>query len=124
MDLKPLIVVKSVTPLATKQAYKILKKFLSTNTEAISSSGLSLTTRQIMVNLPEDVVEKLTVVVSELKDAAKNGDESTETDFTTPSKKEQKKEKKSSKKRSLAEIDVKTEAKTDKKKKRSKKEEQ
>jgi hypothetical protein len=80
MDSKPLIVVQSVKPVPTYKAHKILKKFLQNETAA-NNSSLSMTKREQQSALPDDVVNKLTIILAELDE----NEDGTAQDFMSPS---------------------------------------
>mmetsp|Transcript_1520 Transcript_1520/g.3242 ORF Transcript_1520/g.3242 Transcript_1520/m.3242 type:complete len:149 (-) Transcript_1520:46-492(-) len=62
METKPLLIINESKPISTQKAHKALKKFLAGAGQVESGSTPSLST------LPDDVLNKLTVLVNELND--------------------------------------------------------
>lgn len=110
MDFKPLIIINSRKALGDKQAFRSLHKFLTVNEKKMSTrTSLSLS-RDTLVDVPEEVIEKISLIVSELKQTQERLVKEEATTTTAPP---------SSKKRPLDESNK--EPKSEKKKKRHKK---
>ena len=91
----------------------MLKNFLSVNNE-ISSTRPLLSKREELINLPEDVLEKLSIIVQELKSLTK---------IDSITDKSEKVSKKRTSSEALQQVDS-DRPKSDKKKKKRKKEDQ
>ena len=66
MDVDPLIVVKSSKSISSAKATKILSKFYETHQQS-AAGNLNLTNRQRISLVPDDVLEKIALVIGSLK---------------------------------------------------------
>lgn len=71
MDFNSILEVKSVRDLSIKKAHKGLKKFLKANTND-NLMNFSLLNEERMNFLPDDLVDKLSVIISEIRDTKEN----------------------------------------------------
>ena len=85
MEAKPLLVIQSSKPVSTNKAYKALKKFLVANSNTTESPTLG--------TLPDDALNKLTMLVTELEDSNANiSEEYQATEVNESAKKKRKSE--------------------------------
>lgn len=86
MDFKPLIIINSRKPLGDKQAFKSLNKFLTSNEKKMSTLTSISSNRDALIDVPEDVVEKIMLIVSDLKQT-QDSSATKEADTVPPSSK-------------------------------------